>query len=201
MADKYLNQTGLSYYHNRIKTVFADKSEIPTKTSDLTNDGDGQSNFATESYVDTYGGKIDEIQVNSVPQTITNKTVNIDLSAYALAADVPTATSDLTNDSDFQTGTEVQATIDNALADITSFDFEVVQSLPQTGEKGVIYLVANSGSGQNVYDEYIWIDGNPGSYEKIGSTDVDLSNYWTSASGQSNSLIAITTAEIDTLFS
>lgn len=65
---------------------------IPTKTSDLTNDGDGASNFATESYVNTNGGKIDKIKVNNVEQTITNKTVNIT---------VPTKTSDLTNDSNF----------------------------------------------------------------------------------------------------
>ena len=64
---------------------------VPTKVSDLTNDGDGTtgSKFATESYVTTNGGKIDKIKVNNVEQTITNKTVNIT---------VPTKTSDLTND-------------------------------------------------------------------------------------------------------
>lgn len=65
---------------------------IPTQTSQLTNNGDGTSNFATESYVNTNGGKIDKIKVNNVEQTITNKTVNIT---------VPTKTSDLTNDSNF----------------------------------------------------------------------------------------------------
>ena len=65
---------------------------VPTKTSDLTNDGDGTSDFATETYVDTYGGKIDVIKVNGTAQTITNKTVDLT---------VPTKTSDLTNDSNF----------------------------------------------------------------------------------------------------
>ena len=65
---------------------------VPTKTSDLTNDGDGTSDFATETYVDTYGGKIDVIKVNGTTQTITNKTVDLT---------VPTKTSDLTNDSNF----------------------------------------------------------------------------------------------------
>ena len=230
---------------------------VPTKTSDLTNDGDGTqgSAFATEDYLDENGGKIDVIKVNGTAQTITNKEVDlvvpqvsadqsgvgvgagqtsprlvingsgnhitlsgqnngstvyervVPLSDYVetivgnVASSIPTNTSDLTNDSDFQTGTEVQTAIDNALADITGIDFEVVQTLPQTGEKGVIYLVANSGSAPNVYDEYIWIDGDPtGSFEKIGTTEVDLSHYWTDTSGQNNSLIAITTAEIDTLF-
>ena len=196
MADNFLNYTGLNYYHNRIKNVFADKTELPTKTSDLTNDGDGtdsNSPFATQAYVAANGGKIDVIKVNGTAQTITNKAVDIT---------VPTATSDLTNDSNFQSGTEVQDAIDAALADITGIEFEVVQTLPQTGEKGVIYLLSNSGTGQNIYDEYIWIDGDTtGSFEKIGTTEVDLSNYWKSTSGESNSLIAITTAEIDNLFS
>ena len=50
---------------------------IPTKTSDITNDGDGTSQFATQQYVDTNGGKIDTISVNGTQQTITNKNVDI----------------------------------------------------------------------------------------------------------------------------
>ena len=66
---------------------------IPEKTSDLTNDGDGSSPFATQEYVEENGGKIDSISVNGTPQTIdTNKNVDID---------VPTALSDLTNDANF----------------------------------------------------------------------------------------------------
>ena len=70
---------------------------VPTATSDLTNDGDGQSNFATESYVAINGGKIDKIQVNGTDQAITNKTVNIT---------VPTKVSDLQNDGDGTSGSE-----------------------------------------------------------------------------------------------
>lgn len=61
---------------------------IPTKVSQLEND----SNYATEDYVDTHGGKIDKITVNGTEQPIVDKTVNID---------VPEKTSDLTNDSNF----------------------------------------------------------------------------------------------------
>lgn len=64
---------------------------VPTDTSDLNNDGDGQSPFATEDYVDLNGGKIDTIEVNGTAQPIVNKTVDIT---------VPTRTSDLTNDGD-----------------------------------------------------------------------------------------------------
>lgn len=251
MADNFLNNTGLAYYHNRIKTIFPSKDEfdalddkvdeiiaeggepnvietvkvngtalpvankavdvtVPTATNDLTNDGDGESPFATQDYVDEYGGKIDVIQVNGTPQTITSKTVNIT---------VPTNNNQLTNGAGYQTATDVdglidtalangsdpyttesdaQQLIDDALADITGIDFQVVTTLPASGVKGTIYLVGTA----SPYDEYIWIEPTGGTafWEKIGSTDIDLSDYWTSTSGQSNSLIAITTAQIDALF-
>ena len=56
--------------------------------------------------------------------------------------------------------------------------FEVVDELPATGESNVIYLVPRTTEEEsNVYDEYIWTE-NEG-FEKIGSTDVDLSGYVT----------------------
>lgn len=107
---------------------------------------------------------------------------------------IPTNVSAFTNDADYQTGTEVQDAIDNAISGITSFDFEVVQTLPATGEKGVIYLVANSGSGTNTYDEYIWItSGGSSRFEKIGTTDVDLSGYV-----QASQMATLTNTEITT---
>ncbi|MBQ7687175.1 MAG: hypothetical protein IJT28_08110 [Bacteroidaceae bacterium] len=84
---------------------------VPTKTSDITNDGDGSSNFATQSWVATNGGKIDVIKVNNVAQTITSKTVNIS---------VPTKVSQLTNDSKYQTETQVSTAITNAVPTKTS---------------------------------------------------------------------------------
>lgn len=161
--------------------------EVPTSTSDLTNDGDGTSNFATEAYVDANGGKIDVIKVNGTAQTITNKEVNLT---------VPTKTSDLTNDSDYQSEAEVQALIDDALADITGVDFQVVQELPSTGEKGVIYLVPKTGTTGDIYDEYIYVtaEGGTARFEKIGTTEVDLSGYWSKTELQ-----AMTIAEIQAI--
>lgn len=57
---------------------------VPETTSDLTNNGDGTSPFATEDYVDQNGGKIDSISVNNTPQTIdANKNVNITVPVQA----------------------------------------------------------------------------------------------------------------------
>lgn len=60
---------------------------LPTKTSDLTNDGDGDSPFATESYVETNGGKIDSISVNGTTQTI-DESKNVDITVPVNASDV-----------------------------------------------------------------------------------------------------------------
>lgn len=92
---------------------------VPTDTSDLTNDGDGESPFATEDYVDTYGGKIDKIEVNGVEQTIVNKTVDIT---------VPTNTSDLTNDGSDGTSTYVEA--DDLATVATSGDYDDLINKP-----------------------------------------------------------------------
>lgn len=66
--------------------------------------------------------------------------------------------------------------IKEAISAETHFDFLVTPTLPETGVKGIIYLVNKSSSAedQNFYEEYIW-SGN--GYEKIGDTRVDLSPY------------------------
>ena len=160
----------------------------PTKLSQFTNDGDGTSgsSFATKSYVDKNGGKIDVIKVNGTAQGIVNKSVDIA---------VPTKTSNLTNDSNFQTQSQVQSLINSSLEGITGIDFQVVSNLPSTGEKGIIYLISNGGDSPNVYDEYIWVtSGSSSSFEKIGTTAVDLSGYWSKTE-----LVSITNAEIDSV--
>ena len=89
----------------------------------------------------------------------------------------------------------VKGYIDDAIGSVTGIDFQKVDVLPATGEKGVIYLVPNSGASPNSYDEYIWITvSGTSKFEKIGTTDIDLSGYQLSAD-----LIALTTAEIDAI--
>lgn len=82
------------------------------------------------------------------------------------------------------TAEAVQNAINSAVGDITSFDIQIVDSfekLPTTGVKGVIYLVPDTHQGtSDVYDEYIWVPGSgstAGKYEKIGNTDITLTEY------------------------
>ena len=64
---------------------------------------------------------------------------------------------------------------------IKNSHFEVVDELPTTDIKtNVIYLVPSGDPKlENVKDEYINLDGTASGWEKIGSTDIDLTNYVT----------------------
>ena len=67
--------------------------------------------------------------------------------------------------------------INDIIGQLSTLSFEVVDSLPETGETNKIYLVPKTqGQSQNGYDEYIFINE---TWEKIGSTDIDLSQYAT----------------------
>lgn len=70
----------------------------------------------------------------------------------------------------------VDKAIADAISGVTQFDYQITNELPQTGAKGTIYLVLHTHGGEDKFDEYIWINNG---YEKIGNTDIDLSNYVT----------------------
>lgn len=171
---------------------------IPTKLTDLTNDG----NFVTDAnYVHT-DNNYTTTDKNKLAGIASGAEVNVQSdwavtsnSSDAFIKNKPTKVSDFTNDSNFQTQAQVQQAINDAIGQITGLSFEIVQTLPATGTAGTIYLVPNSGSAPNIYDEYVWVtSGGSGSFEKIGTTDVDLSGYV-----QYSNLVAITNAEIDTI--
>ena len=67
--------------------------------------------------------------------------------------------------------TELLETIGN----ITSFEIDVVDSLPESGTKGHIYFVPKTAADEkNIYDEYIWVVKEGASaFEKIGDTKID----------------------------
>ena len=62
------------------------------------------------------------------------------------------------------------------IANLANLQIEVVDQLPSTGETNIIYLVKKSGSAPDIHDEYVFVDGK---WEKIGDTEIDLSNYYT----------------------
>lgn len=63
-----------------------------------------------------------------------------------------------------------------SIGKITSFEIDVVESLPETGTKGHIYFVPKTAVDEkNIYDEYIWVvkEGGTSAFEKIGDTKID----------------------------
>lgn len=59
---------------------------------------------------------------------------------------------------------------------LANLQITVVDTLPTTGESNIIYLVKKASTGTDIHDEYVYVEGN---WEKIGTTDVDLTNYYT----------------------
>ena len=145
---------------------------VPTDNSVLANGAGYQTASDVLSALTNSGYQanvIETVKVNNVALTPSSKAVNIT---------VPTDNSVLTNGAGYQTAKDVTDAINEAIGGLTGISFEVVETLPTRGKTGVIYLVAHShGAGDN-YDEYVWLEKSE-SYEKIGNTDVDLSNYVT----------------------
>lgn len=106
------------------------------------------------------------------------------------------------DDNNVSTGTTWSSSkIVSELAD-AGFDVEIVTELPTTGDAHTIYFIESSSSQTgNIYDEWMYINNN---WEQVGSTAVDLSNYYTKS--QTDTLLAnkpdiveITQAEYDAL--
>lgn len=121
---------------------------------------------------------ITKIKRNGTLVNVSNKEVDIT---------VPTKYSELVNDKDLVSTTQVKKLISEA----GHMKKEIVSTKPSNGEENVIYLVGPTGSGSNVYEEWLYIDGQ---WEKIGDTNtkVDLTGYL-----KSDDIKAITTEEIN----
>lgn len=171
MASKFLDENGVAYLIQKIKVW--DNAKVDKETGkSLISDTEIARLANVTNYDDT-----------ALTALVNGKTTLAEVQAL-----------------DYQTATQVQSAINSAISGISGIDFQVVSStgdLPATGTKGTIYLVPNSGSGNNTYDEYVWVViSGTGRYEKIGTTEVDLSGYM-----QTGDMVAITNSEIDTIVS
>lgn len=172
---------------------------------DAAGSGGGGSNVTVNPILQS-GTKIAEITVDSTQEDIyapTPPTKTSDLtndSGYVTSSALPTKVSDLTNDTGFITNTVnnltnyyaksqtyTQSEVDALISAIVTLNVLVVQTLPtQDISTTTIYLVPKQTTGTNdVYDEYIYINN---SWERIGDTTIDLSNYYTKS--QVDSLLA-----------
>lgn len=200
MAINYLDKTGLLYVITKIKALLTgyvpkDGSKVLSDnnfTDALKNKLDGIAAEATKVIVDaglTQGGT-NPVQGGAIYTAIQGI---LNSPAFTGTPTAPTATAG-TSSTQIATTAFVSAAITAAVAGLTGFHFEKVQTLPATGETNVIYLVPKTGSTNDVYDEYYW-DPDSSQYEYMGTTAVDLSDYV-----QFTDLVAITNSEIDAMF-
>ena len=82
------------------------------------------------------------------------------------------------------------------------FDVQVVQELPATGDAHTLYFVPSADpQTQNIYDEYLYTNN---AWEQVGSTSVDMSDYYTKTQvdtllDDKAEIVEITQAEYDAL--
>ena len=111
--------------------------------------------------------------------------LKVKIDAMAITID-GTVTADGTN---AVTGKAVYDFVTAAIAGISGFHAEIVSELPASGQSNILYLVAKSSAASgDGYDEYLYINGG---WERVGSTDMDLSGYV-----QASEMHAITNTEI-----
>lgn len=185
----YLDNAGVTQILTKIKSLLAKKAEItaiPTKVSQLTNDSLYQNAAEVNTKIDTKLGELsvpttggETKYICSISQT--NGEISAEQKDFDNSVDDRIMT--LLNRGSLTDQSFVMARITEAVGKITSFEYKIVDSLPAVsdGKKGVVYLVAHSGgTNQNSYDEYIFLpaDGSTAArYEKIGTTDIDLTPY------------------------
>lgn len=195
----YLDNAGVTQILTKIKSLLAKKAEItaiPTKTSQLTNDSNYQDDTEVAASIST---ELNALRTNeSSFETITTgfegheyypvvaltqTDGKISGSRIQLRPFIDDEVNHLVDTNFLATQRFVTDNVASAVGKITSFEYKIVDSLPATsaGQKGVIYLVAHSGgTTQNIYDEYIFLpaEGSTAArYEKIGTTDIDLTPY------------------------
>lgn len=139
--------------------------------------------------VGAQANKIESIKVNGAAQAIgSDKSVNIS---------VPTKTSQLNNDSTFQTSAQVVAAINTAISKSGHASFQKVDAVPNAdaAQENILYLVMNTDTKH--YDIYAKIKGSSGSYtmELLDDTTVDLSGKVDKVPGKDLSTNDYTTAE------
>lgn len=191
----YLDNAGVTQILTKIKSLLAKKAEItaiPTKTSQLTNDSKFQTNGDVDAKVSLELGKLNydvkeqaesEINPDYFLSDITQTNGKIKATKVSFHNKWDSEFTKSITAGSAVTKPIVNQMISKAVGEITSFEYKIVSSLPSTseGKKGVIYLVAHSGSTtNNVYDEYIFLpaEGSTAArYEKIGTTDIDLTPY------------------------
>ena len=168
MADKkYLDLTGLTSYDEKIKEL------IDTKDASILQQSKAYSDSLGENY-DPAGTAQTKVDALEKGQVTTNK--NDIATLKSGKADKSTTLSGY-GITDAYTKAQTDSAINTAVANADHLKREIVASLPEVdgADEHTIYMVGTgTGSEDSVYEEYMIVNGG---FEKIGSSEVDLTNY------------------------
>ena len=189
IIDKIISDTNIN--KDNIENIKRDKADVTYVDTMLDGkvdaiDGVGLSD---NNFTDLLKAKLDNVesgaQANKI-ELIKRNGANLDITGKSVNIEVPTKVSDLTNDNNYQTGSEVL----NLVKDIGRTKKRVVSELPTIAQAddNTMYLIVNSnGSG---YEEWIVIEGE---WEKLGDTShINLEDYLSKAE-----VTSISNTEID----
>jgi hypothetical protein len=192
LITNYQEEKKMAYDTTKLVKLGALKSLAEKINTDFTKNKDFN---ALKSQVDglvSTGGQpnvIESVKVNGVAQEVQDKAVNIT---------VPTKVSDLNNDSQFQTQSQVASAIaaaDHMKRKIVDSTDEITLDAPDASQ--YIYMVLKSSTKNgDKYDEYMVLDG---ALEKVGDWAVDLSGYVQKEEGKGLSTNDYTTEEKEKL--
>lgn len=149
-VDSALSDTSTNPVQNKVI-----KAALDSKVPAVSGKGLSTNDYTTAEKTKLSGieagaqvNKVTDVTVNGTTVVGADKVAAIDLSNYATKGD---------------------------LSAIPKFAISVVTELPTSGiSTSTIYLKSNGGSSGNAYDEYIYVNS---AWEKIGTTEVDLSGY------------------------
>lgn len=164
---KYLDLIGLTTYDEQIKEV------IDTKDASILQQSKAYSDSLGENY-DPAGTAQTKVDALEKGQVTTNK--NDIATLKSGKADKSTTLSGY-GITDAYTKSQTDSAISTAVANADHLKREIVSVLPEVEEadEHTIYMVGTgAGSEDSVYEEYMLINGG---FEKVGSSEVDLTNY------------------------
>jgi hypothetical protein len=148
---KFLNLDNLKTFLSECKRIFVTKSPgMGLSESNFTEEEKGKLSTVEMS---AQANKIEKINLAGKELFPIDKVVNID--AYT------------------------KKEINDLIKKIPNFKIEVVTALPTSNiDNSTIYLVRGTGSGENMYDEYLYVNN---TWERLGgqSQSLDLTNYAT----------------------
>lgn len=199
MAFNFMSNAALNQLLTKLKGQFDLKvDKVAGKglsTNDLTNELKGQYDAAYTHSTQAHAPADAEKNV-IIALTVNGSPVTVDPESRTAAITTFTKVSELQNDSKFQTDTEVQQAITTALGNYYNksetdsaiatavqnaahLKYQIVEELPTDDiSTTTIYMLRKTGGqqSQNVYTEYMYLND---TWEIIGDTAVDVSNFVT----------------------